>query len=101
MTAFLSWYIIITLLGWLTFPLTYRLFPALQDRGYSLARAAGLLTWGYIFWLFTSLGLTQNTLGGILFSILMLGALSFSAIFFPQSNFEKLRSELIEWFRKN
>ena len=27
--AFVSWYVIITLLGWLTFPLVYFLFPAL------------------------------------------------------------------------
>ena len=56
--AFVSWYVIITLLGWLTFPLAYFLFPALADRGYSLSRVAGLLIWGYVFWSFTSLGLT-------------------------------------------
>ena len=49
MTAFISWTIVITLLGWLTFPLTYHLFPALADRGYTLARAAGMLVWGYVF----------------------------------------------------
>jgi hypothetical protein len=30
--SFLSWYVLITLLGWLTFPLAYYLFPALSDR---------------------------------------------------------------------
>ena len=55
MTAFFIWYIILTLLGWLTFPLTYALFPALTDRGYTLARAAGLLIWGYAFCLRASL----------------------------------------------
>ena len=63
MLAFISWYLIATLLGWLTFPLAYQLFPALADRGYSLSWAAGLLIWGYVFWLFTSLGLTQNNVG--------------------------------------
>ena len=101
MLAFLSWYIIITLLGWLTFPLAYRLFPALTDRGYSLARSAGLLTWGYIFWMFTSLGLTQNTVGGILFSLLALTGLSLSTFFFPQSKIEELKSEIIQWLRQN
>ena len=33
MVAFLSWYVLLTLLGWLTFPLVYSLFPALADRG--------------------------------------------------------------------
>lgn len=101
MIAFISWYLIITLLGWLTFPLAYRLFPALTDRGYSLARTAGLLGWGYIFWMLTSLGLTQNTVGGILFSFLVLVGLSLSAIFFAQSNIENLRSEIVHWLRQN
>ena len=51
MTAFLLWYILVTLLGWLAFPLAYHIFPALTDRGYTLARALGLLIWGYVFWL--------------------------------------------------
>ena len=33
MTAFISWYIVISILGWLSFPLAYHLFPALADRG--------------------------------------------------------------------
>ncbi len=43
MIAFISWYILVTTLGWLTFPLAYYLFPALADRGYTLARADGLV----------------------------------------------------------
>jgi YYY domain-containing protein len=76
MVAFLSWYIVITILGWLTFPLAYHLFPALTDRGYVLSRALGLLIWGYIFWLFASLGLAQNDTGGLLLALLVLIGLS-------------------------
>ncbi len=76
MTAFISWYLIITLLGWLTFPLAYVLFPALADRGYSLSRAAGLLIWGYIFWLLASLNIAQNDSGGILLALVFIIALS-------------------------
>lgn len=104
--AFFSWYIILTLLGWITFPLAYRLFPALADRGYSLSRTAGLLTWSYVFWLFTSLGLTQNNSGGILFSLLILIGLSL-ALFFtlnsgsPDQKTEigNRKSELLSWLR--
>jgi len=71
MTAFISWYVLLTLLGWLTFPLAWRLFPALADRGYGLARALALLLWGYLFWLLTSLGVTQNNAAGILFAALI------------------------------
>ncbi|MCQ3939412.1 MAG: hypothetical protein DPW18_20565 [Chloroflexi bacterium] len=76
MTAFLIWYLFVSLLGWLTFPLAYRLFPALADRGYTLARAAGMLLWGYIFWLFVSLGFARNDLGGIFLALVILILLS-------------------------
>ncbi|MGZ9164499.1 MAG: DUF2298 domain-containing protein [Anaerolineales bacterium] len=76
MTAFISWYLLITVLGWLTFPLAHRLFPALADRGYTFSRAFGLLIWGYVFWLFASLGVAQNDLGGLLLGLVILGTLS-------------------------
>ena len=81
MVSFLSWYILITLLGWITFPLAYRLFPALSDRGYTLSRALGLLIWGYVFWLFASLGIAQNDIGGLLLGLVILGGLSAWAFF--------------------
>ena len=81
MVSFLSWYILITLLGWITFPLAYRLFPALSDRGYTLSRALGLLIWGYVFWLFASLGIAQNDIGGLLLGLVVLGGLSAWAFF--------------------
>jgi YYY domain-containing protein len=80
MLWFFSWYLTVTLLGWLSFPLVYRLFPALPDRGYSLSRAAGLLIWGYVFWLLTSLGLSQNDAGGLLLGLLILAGLSVWAL---------------------
>ena len=76
MTAFIIWYFFVTLLGWLTFPLAYRLFPALADRGYTLARTAGLLIWGYAFWLFVSLGLARNDFGGIFLALAVIIGLS-------------------------
>ncbi|MCK6539803.1 MAG: DUF2298 domain-containing protein, partial [Anaerolineales bacterium] len=80
MSSFLSWYILITFLGWLTFPLAYRLFPALADRGYTLSRAFGLLVWGYVFWLSASFGIAQNDTGGLLLGLVVLGGLSAWAI---------------------
>jgi len=69
MADFFSWYLILTFIGWLTFPLAFHLFPALKDRGYTLSRATGLLLWGFIFWLFASLGIAQNDLGGIILAL--------------------------------
>ncbi|HET9905226.1 MAG TPA: DUF2298 domain-containing protein, partial [Anaerolineales bacterium] len=94
MLSFLSWYLLISLLGWATFPLTYHLFSALSDRGYSLSRAFGLLVWGYVFWLFASLGIAQNDVGGLLLGLVILGGLS-AWIFSNQ------RAQIIGWLREN
>ncbi len=85
MLWFFSWYLTVTLLGWLSFPLAFRLFPALADRGYSLSRALGLLVWGYVFWLLTSLGISQNDVGGLLLGLLILAGLSIWALRFADS----------------
>ena len=93
MASFFTWYLIVTILGWLTFPLAHYLFPALTDRGYTLSRAAGLLIWGYVFWLLTSLGIAQNDMGGIMLALALVIALSvFSILHSPSSIVEFLRS---------
>ena len=76
MLNFLTWYLTLTLLGALTFPLVYRLFPNFSDRGYSLSRTAGMLIWGYAFWMLASLGIAQNNVGGILLGLAILAGLS-------------------------
>ena len=94
MTAFLSWYILLTLLGLLTFPLGFYLFPALADRGYTFSRALGLLIWGYTFWILASFQLAQNDIGGLLLGLVILGGLSAWA-------FLQCRAEIAAWFRAN
>src|SRR5512144_415045 len=101
MAAFISWCLIIALVGWLTFPLVYSLFPALADRGYSLARAAGLLVWGYAYWLLNSLGLLQNNVGGVLFSLLVVVALSAASPYFSRSTLADRRTEIAGWLRSH
>ena len=92
--AFLSWYVSISILSWLTFPLVYTLFPALADRGYSLARTVGLLVWGYIFWMLTSLGIAQNDLGGLVLAAMLLTGLS---VWASRIRFGEIRS----WIKQN
>jgi len=72
----LAWYLLSLLSGWVSFPLAYRLFRKLPDRGYTLSRALGLLIWGYAFWLLTTLKLLQNHPGGIVFSLVFLIGIS-------------------------
>ncbi len=94
MIAFLSWYLLVTLLGWLTFPLAYQLFPALADRGLTLARAAGLLIWGFIFWWMASLGLARNDLSGLAFTFILTAGLSAWVWF-------RRRREIMDWLKAN
>jgi len=71
-----SWYFLLLLLGWLTFPLAYRLFRRLPDRAYALSRALGLLLWGFNFWFLASLKILQNNPGSILFGLALVIGLS-------------------------
>ena len=73
MLHLIFWYLIISLLGLLAFPLVFRLLPALSDRGYALSRILGLLLWGYIFWILGSFGFIRNDVGGEFFAVLLLG----------------------------
>ena len=92
--SFLSWYGVITLVGVISFPIAFRFFPKLGSRGYALVRPISLLIWGFIFWLFCSLGVLQNDLGGVLVS---LGVL---LVFQPSYSKERW-IELKDWVRQN
>ena len=95
MLNFILWYILITFLGLLAFPLTYKFLPGLVDRGYTLARTLGLLIWSYIFWILGSFGLLQNDIGGELFALMLLALLGIWA--FRSIDGDEIRT----WFRKN
>ncbi len=101
MLSFLSWYLLLTLLGWLTFPLAWRLFPALADRGFSLARALGLLLWGWLFWMLTSLGVTHNDGGGLLLTFLLVAGLSVAALWRIDSSTVHAPSSIVAWLKTN
>jgi YYY domain-containing protein len=76
MLSLIFWYLIVTIIGLLSFPLAYRFLPALADRGYGLCRILGLLLWGYLFWLLGSLGILRNNSGGALLAALLVIGLS-------------------------
>jgi YYY domain-containing protein len=96
MAQFFLWYLLVSALGWLTFPLTFRLFPALADRGFSLARTFGMLVWGYAFWLMASLGIVQNDGGGLLLGLVVLAIVSGSTLVRREN-----RTSLREWIGSN
>jgi YYY domain-containing protein len=94
MIPFILWYIVLLVLGLVTFPLAYTLLPKLPGRGYTLSRTFGLLLWGYVFWLFGSLGILQNNLGGILFSLAAVISASIFAL--RKTDFGEIRSWFVE-----
>ena len=95
MISFVLWYLVITIIGLLSFPIAYRLLPKLPDRGYSLSRILGLLIWGYVFWMLASLGVLHNTSGGLLFALaIVLGVSVWLAR-------DITRKELSQWWKKN
>jgi YYY domain-containing protein len=70
------WWLIAQALGWAGLPLAYAFFRWLPDRGYTFARAVGLLLASYLLWVGASTGVLRNDDGGILFAILLAAALS-------------------------
>ncbi len=89
---FLTWWVLVTLAGVVTWPLTFRILRGLPDRGYTLARTVGLITIGYVFWLAASLGLLTNTSGSVLLAALVVLAIGVAAL---------ERQALLEWVRDN
>lgn len=67
----LRWWLLVTLAGAAAWPLLYRLMGALPDRGYTLARAAGLMLTAFVFWFLGSVGLLRNDPAGMVFAWLV------------------------------
>ncbi len=88
----IGWYLALVALGWLTFPLAFRVFHKLPDRGYGLSRILGLLLSGFSFWFLGSLGVLRNQAGGVLFALALLVACSFWAGW-------RRRCEIWDWIR--
>ena len=90
----LIWWAVSSIIGWVAFPLTWRIFHRLPDRGYGLSRALGLLASGYFLWLGSSFGFLRNNAAGALGSILLLVVVSFYAI-------KDKRAEILKWISEN
>ena len=58
--AVVTWWLLLTLLGWLVWPLLFVVLRPLRDRGYLVARTFGWLLGGWLLWILVSVGLLQN-----------------------------------------
>ena len=92
---FLSWYLVILILGGVTFPIAFRFFPRLASKGYAFSKPLGLLLWGYLFWILYSLGILQNDLGGEVLAFVIVLGLSVFTLFKGKGR------ELIQWIQDN
>lgn len=93
MLSFILWYLLISLIGWLSFPIAFRMFPALPSRAYPLCRTLGWLLWGFIFWLLASLGILRNDAGGLLLAALLLMVVSLLSL---RNQFTEIKTWLSE-----
>ena len=92
MLSSILWYLTISILGWISFPIVFRLLPTLKDRGYATSRAFGILLWSFLFWLFASLGILKNETGDLLFAFALIVGCSIWMLRGID------RNELKEWF---
>ena len=71
----LIWYLSLGLLGWIVYPILRLALPGLKDRGYPLARIAGLLLLSYIVWLAGSMRIpfTRTTITAALSILVIFG----------------------------
>ncbi len=88
------WYLLTTVIGVAVFPIAFRLFSGLPQKGFAFAKPLGLLLWGYIFWLLGSLGVLQNDLGGQITAFLILLAIGLLVIKGDK------KAELFAWVRE-
>jgi uncharacterized membrane protein len=92
----LTWWLMVSLAGAVALPLCWRLLGALPDRGWLLARAAGLLLVGFVFWLLGSFGFLQNTPGSIVLAWLIVAGIGI-AVYASQRETVDVRA----WWRAN
>ncbi len=88
MMSFFVWVFVLIPLGWSIFPILYLLFPRLAERGYGLGKPAGLLVFGYLYWITVTFNVLPNNWVGVaavyllvmLFGILAAWKAGFSTI---------------------
>ncbi len=93
--SFILWYIAISIIGLAAFPIAFRFFPGLAEKGAAFAKPLGLLLWGFFFWLLGSLGVLQNDLGGEILAFILV--LICSLLLLRKRHLQ----DLVEWVKGN
>ena len=74
--AVIIWYALMFIFGLLAFPLLFTILPGLPDRGYAIAKIAGLLIVAWLVWAGGTLHFLVWTPAGILAAMALLGLVS-------------------------
>ncbi len=76
------WWLVVSMLGWIAWPLAFLLFRGMRDRGFLLAKTVGWLVCGWLLWVFASSGLAQNTVRNAWLVAAMFALVSAGILFF-------------------
>jgi len=95
MIDLIKWFVLIEILGWIIFPITFKLFQTSVDKGYSISKIFGLLLWGYVNWLGNSFQIIENNLAGVIFALCII--ILVCLIFISKNSL----ATLLIWFKKN
>ena len=86
----LKWYLVLSGIGVLGFPIVFAFLRKLPGRGFVFSRSLGMILITFVFWLGGTLGFLRNDIGGLLFAVLCIAALSLTS-------WIRRRTEIREW----
>ena len=90
----LTWLLVVEFLGLLALPIVFVLIPWLPDRGYTLAKSAGLLLAFYLLWLLASSPVVPNSIFSLLLILVALTVVSGRIAWYRQTDIKAfLRQE--------
>lgn len=92
--AVVCWWVVLQLLGWLGWPLTFVVFRNLADRGHLFSKSLTVLLLAYLVWLPSSFRLAQNKLAHILLVLGLITALSAWLVY-------RFRGEMLRFWRED
>src|SRR3990170_1012653 len=76
MSDLLAWWVVIQVIGAVTFPIGYAFFSRLPDRGYAFSKVLGLLLVGYLLWMGAVTGVISNSRGSVQLILLALAVVA-------------------------
>ncbi len=95
--AVIAWWLAIQALGLAAWPLAARWLRWLPDRGYMLAKPIGLLFVSYGLWLLATIGVIQNSTGGII--AVLIGFAAISLFVYRRFRSSTADFQLLQWLR--